>query len=893
MTAERRGRQGSGRAFTGRSRRKGTRWTVKFSDIAARLLITVGGIGTIVAVCMVFVLLGVVVLPLFYPASIEDPTRQPVNWLSPAPVTMAIDEYRSIGWALYDDGCLRTFHVQDGALIHEEQLFENARITATSASVDGSELALGFEDGRLRFGTIRFDTSFHERRDVPASLRDLSAEQSGVWDQGGVQLTPKGQFRLQRVVLQFREAVQVASSAIVRLDQLFPGDSQAMMGAREFPCAVYTLDGVLRFCTLTEKENMFTGTTVLEHREVELPLEPVAGAEVLTVLLGNRAQNLFVAWSDGSLIRYDTRNPRAVRLAEVVNLLDDESARLTVCQFVLARETLVCGDSLGRLRAWFRVRGDSEAGGDELTGSPGEDEAESGGNRYSMAVVHDLGTSGTSVRSLGVSQRSRMIAAGYEDGSLRVFHVTTDQRLLETVVDPGKPVERTLMAPKDNGLFAVTGDSLWRCDFDPLHPEATVASLFAPVWYEGYDRPRHVWQSSFAGVASEMKLGMQPLVFGTLKATFYSMLLGAPLALLAAIYTSEFLSPRGRSRIKPVIEMMASLPSVVLGFLAALVFAPVVERVVPSILCTFLTLPLAFLLGSQLWQLIPYRTALRYARLRLFCVSLAMFGGILAAGLLGPVTERCLFAGDIKLWLDGQIGSGTGAWMFLMLPLASLFTLFLMTWYVNPWLRGKTQRLSRSQFAWINLGKFVAGTLFLVAAAYALSFSLKALGLDPRGSYLDTYEQRNALVVGFVMGFAIIPIIYTIADDALSTVPSHLRSGSLGCGATPWQTTWRVVIPTAMSGLFSALMIGLGRAVGETMIVLMAGGNTPVIDWNVFNGFRTLAANIAVEMPEAVRDSTHYRTLFLAALTLFLLTFAINTLAEVVRLRFRRRAYQL
>ena len=152
---------------------------------------------------------------------------------------------------------------------------------------------------------------------------------------------------------------------------------------------------------------------------------------------------------------------------------------------------------------------------------------------------------------------------------------------------------------------------------------------------------------------------------------------------------------------------------------------------------------------------------------------------------------------------------------------------------------------------------------------------------------------RNALVVGFVMGFAIIPIIYTIADDALSTVPEHLRSASLGAGATPWQTAMRVVVPTAMSGLFSAVMIGLGRAVGETMIVLMAAGNTPIMDWNIFNGFQTLSSLIAQEMPEAVRNSTHYRTLFVAALTLFGLTFVVNTVAEIIRLRFRRRAYEL
>jgi len=88
-------------------------------------------------------------------------------------------------------------------------------------------------------------------------------------------------------------------------------------------------------------------------------------------------------------------------------------------------------------------------------------------------------------------------------------------------------------------------------------------------------------------------------------------------------------------------------------------------------------------------------------------------------------------------------------------------------------------------------------------------------------------------------------------------------------------------------------MVGLGRAVGETMIVLMAAGNTPIMDWNIFNGFRTLSANIAVELPEAVIDSTHYRMLFFAALVLFLLTFLVNTVAEVVRLRFRKRAFQL
>jgi phosphate transport system permease protein len=152
-----------------------------------------------------------------------------------------------------------------------------------------------------------------------------------------------------------------------------------------------------------------------------------------------------------------------------------------------------------------------------------------------------------------------------------------------------------------------------------------------------------------------------------------------------------------------------------------------------------------------------------------------------------------------------------------------------------------------------------------------------------------TYDQRNSLVVGLAMGFAVIPIIFTIAEDSLANVPPHLTAGSLALGATRWQTAVRVILPSASPGIFSAVMIGFGRAVGETMIVLMATGNTPVMDPSIFNGFRALSANIAVELPEAPEGGTLFRVLFLAALILFVMTFAVNTVAELVRLRLRER----
>jgi phosphate transport system permease protein len=300
-----------------------------------------------------------------------------------------------------------------------------------------------------------------------------------------------------------------------------------------------------------------------------------------------------------------------------------------------------------------------------------------------------------------------------------------------------------------------------------------------------------------------------------------------------------------------------------------------------------------FLAGAYLWQLAPSRLTLRARHWRLPLMFLTVPAGMLLAAVSGPLIERLCFAGDIMRWLDGQVGGAAGGWAVLLYPVAVLLTAWIFSTAVNRWLRRKSRAWSRARCAVADALKFLAGAALSLPVAAALGALLAGVGLDPRGSIVGTYVQRNALVVGFVMGFAIIPIIYTLAEDALAAVPDHLRSASLGAGATPWQTATRIVIPTAMSGLFSAVMIGLGRAVGETMIVLMAAGNTPVMEWNLFNGFRTLSANIAVELPEAVRNSTHYRTLFLAALVLFLMTFVLNTVAEAVRLRYRRKAVEL
>jgi phosphate transport system permease protein len=357
-------------------------------------------------------------------------------------------------------------------------------------------------------------------------------------------------------------------------------------------------------------------------------------------------------------------------------------------------------------------------------------------------------------------------------------------------------------------------------NLDDPHPEASFKAMFGKLWYEGADRPKYEWQSTGGSDEFEPKLSLVPLIIGTLKGTLYALVFAIPIALLAAIYTSQFAHPHLRVIVKPVMEIMASLPSVVLGFLAALWLAPLMETRVPSMILMVFGIPTAAMLIGWGWSVLPvqYRSRIK------------------------PGFEFLVFAPLFLL----------AAWV---------------CWQLGPWLERALFTVTDPHTG-------------LRVADFRLWWP-EITGAD--------FQQRNSLVVGFVMGFAVIPIIFTITEDSLSNVPASLRSGSLALGASRWQTAVRIVLPTASAGIFSALMIGLGRAVGETMIVVMATGNTPIMDLNIFSGMRTLSANIAVELPEAPHHGTLYRTLFLGAMVLFVLTFAVNTLAEILRQRLRER----
>ena len=264
---------------------------------------------------------------------------------------------------------------------------------------------------------------------------------------------------------------------------------------------------------------------------------------------------------------------------------------------------------------------------------------------------------------------------------------------------------------------------------DEIQQEATVGKMvFKQEFYEGRD-PKWSWQPN-----SEVpKYSILPLFIGSLKAALVAMLVAIPLGVGAAIFSAEFASRRWREIIKPAIEMLAGIPSVVLGFFALIVLATFMQD---------------------------------------------LFG-----------------------------------FMF----------------------------------------------------------------------------RLNATSAGVALGLAVIPIIFTVAEDAMTSVPRSLRDAALALGANPWQVSLTVVLPAALPGIAAGIVLGFGRAVGETMVVLMASGNAAIISSSFTDSIRTISASIASELAEVVFGGAHYSVLFFLGTLLFIVTFLINLGGEMVVTRVKER----
>lgn len=723
-------------------------------DRVAKYGVALGGISVILAIVLIFFYLLYVVMPMFQGADIE--TKAEYQTEIGQSRYLSMNEYNDVALTVNADGQVRFFEAETGETMLEPKLpLVDSNISTVGAGSNTTGVfAYGYENGQALVFQRDYKVTYPDgtNRVIIPKVEYPLGEKS-------IQVDPQGQALTKLSVQSF--------------------DDQTTFAA-------LTADQRIVLKSVIKEEDFLDDTVfTLKEKSSQISLSDVAKITHLSLDIDQR--ELYLTDDKGFLYYYDVQNIAEPRLIQKVKAVPT-SVAITSFEFLTGGISVLVGRSDGQIDQWFPVR-DKD-------------------NNYTLHNVRSFAEQTQPITAIAPEQARKGFLALDKSGQLGVYHTTAERTLLvEPFID-----EDAVMAisPRANGLISVTpSGQIKLLDIDNEHPDISWHSIWEEVWYESRDKPEYIWQSSSASNDFEPKFSLTPLTFGTIKAAFYAMLVAVPLAIMGAIFTAYFMSPKMRTLVKPTIEIMEALPTVILGFLAGLWLAPLVEDNLPGVFTIIFMLPLMIILTAWGWTKLPrqWRERIPDGWEAAILIPVVLLVGYLSMS----------FSATLELWLfDG------------------------------------------------NMPKF-----------------LNDIGLD--------FDQRNSLVVGLVMGFAVIPTIFSITEDAIFGVPKHLTIGSLALGATPWQTMTRVVLLTASPGIFSAVMIGLGRAVGETMIVLMATGNTPIMDFNIFEGFRALSANIAVEMPEAEVNSSHYRVLFLAALVLFMATFVLNTIAEVVRQRLRNK----
>ncbi|NDC55066.1 MAG: hypothetical protein EBZ74_12570, partial [Planctomycetia bacterium] len=529
---------------------------------------------------------------------------------------------------------------------------------------------VGAADGSFRAGRLGLESTFLAAADLPAEARSLRVGEAQSVGDDVVVRAGEGRYSRVRIVAEtFAEPSRSLDAAIIDVDatQRSSGPLVAALDAR----------GRVRVETSSTRRNLLTDKVVTVSAGATI--EPAAAAPPAAfVRVSELGDQLFVVARDGSCRRYAIREAEAPALMETVDLVPGDATVAAVTR-LFGGNALAVGDSEGVVRVHFATRAPDASAADGL--------------RLAAAREFRPPRPGAAVTALAASPRSRLLAAADGAGAVRLVQTTAGVAVLETRV-PGPAgataIDRLLIAPRENMLLAADAGRVAAWAVDAGYPEVSAAALFGRVWYENYPRPVHAWETT-GHEAFESKFGLVPLVFGTLKATLYSMLFATPIAILAAIYSSEFMNPRWKARIKPLIEMMASLPSVVLGFVAGLVFAPLLEPAAMTLVAAVFTIPLALLVGAHLWQLLPAASRNGLGAWRFAAIALvALPAGVLAARRAGPVVESLLFQGDFRGWLDGRGGSGFGGWVLALVPVAGVAAAVLTARVSRPWLRRRS-----------------------------------------------------------------------------------------------------------------------------------------------------------------------------------------------------------
>ncbi|MFM8406993.1 MAG: hypothetical protein ACKN94_06730, partial [Pirellulaceae bacterium] len=531
-------------------RSQSTPWGVKLLDSVASTVIPIGGIGTILSIFLVVIVLLANVLPLFRPSKIA-PSRAfslPTSYQQEA-VAVGCHDSNWMAWVIRSDGTIAVFDTATARLIQElpppEDWPATTRIVTTANTPDHRTWLVGCTDGTLRFLDLSLEEGFLAHSDAPTSQTHPSATE----DNRLVVSTGEGLRRfLTTPTARWSPPLSVGDQPVRQVD--LQGSQTGGAGSQDRARQWGVVCGNrLTVGISSTKVNRLTKKTTEQVATMHQDLGERMAGEPIGVMMHASGNRVLVASSVGEVISYRwdaiTGNDKKQLIPEYQLQLSDYGVRAaTVAAPLLGRETFLIGDANGSIVGVFEVRETAE-------------QHQGGANRLAAVQRMEAGT--TPVRALACSPTERVLASWTDAGEGQLSFASTSRNLAR-FRDSSGPWKHCSFSPKGDAIWMVSDQQLAQRPVSLAHPEASWQSYFRPVWYEGYPQPRYMWQSSSGSVAAENKLSLIPLIFGTLKATFYTLLVGVPLALMAAVFSSEFMDRRWRRRVKPAIELMASVP---------------------------------------------------------------------------------------------------------------------------------------------------------------------------------------------------------------------------------------------------------------------------------------------------------------------------------------------
>ena len=528
-------------------------------------------------------------------------------------IAFGVDEYSEIAWLVRADQSIDAFCLAGGERIRsweppkgksEAEGVVSARVRVAKVDEQQGSVLLGLETGQIRPVLCNWDVRFHNRSELGKDLLESidGVGEGGVGDRARLfegrvyRKTSSGLIRsVELTGVEYFDPIAVHQGAIDRLDWRFRSEVSGFNTNRRGFWAASSGEQL----ALGEIEKSGGGLgikpkQVFKDWKIGSISERLPKSEVVSpisgLMIAGQGEILLSIDRDGRVFRWRASEDGTLEYQGSFETLTSRISELTYSEPSLGRSTWLLGNKLGEVEA---VTVTATESGQELRS------------------IHRIPSGGVGILSIAASPAERLVAVADRGDRIQLIH-TTSERVVGGIGSLGiQDFDRIQFSKSGKELYVCNPSGMKVLRLEGDFPEASWRTFFRPLWYEGYLQPNYVWQSSTGSVEGEPKYSLIPLIFGTLKATLYSMLIAAPIAIFAAIYGSEFMSRKWRSRFKPLIELMASIPSVVLGFLGAMVLAPWLRE---SLFFVLLSIGLTFyflLLAAHLWGVIPMQLAIR------------------------------------------------------------------------------------------------------------------------------------------------------------------------------------------------------------------------------------------------------------------------------------------